>query len=248
VQVKDNRLLAALPPQERGRLLPKLEVVSLEKGRTLHQIGDVLRYVYFPIAGFCSLVALTSDGAMLEIASVGNEGMIGVPVILKASIATCLALVQASGTAYRLRSDILADEIQRDSVLQTHFLQYTYRRLTEMSQAIVCHHFHSALQRVCRWLLMAAERLQSDTLDVTHEVIAHALGMPRTGVTETAVRLQDARAITCRHGRITILQRTYLAAAACECNRIVGDADEDTQQVRVAITLTRAAGRARTVG
>jgi CRP-like cAMP-binding protein len=248
VQVKDNRLLAALPPQERGRLLPKLELVPLEKGRTLHQIGDVLRYVYFPITGFCSLVALTPDGAMLEIAAVGNEGMIGVPVILKSSIATCLALVQASGTAYRLRADILAAEVQRGSVLQTELLQYTYRRLTEMSQAIVCHHFHSVLQRVCRWLLMAAERLQTDTLDVTHEVIAHALGMPRTGVTETTVRLQDARAIACRHGRITILQRAYLAAAACECDRIVGESDADTQPVRVAIALAPRDGRARTVG
>ena len=86
-----------------------------------------------------------------------------------------------------------------------------------MAQAIVCHHFHSVIQRVCRWLLVAAERLQSDTLNVTQEVIAHALGMPRTGVTEAAVRLQDARAITCRHGRTAILQRAYLAAAACEC-------------------------------
>ena len=98
--------------------------MSLEKGAYLHQIGDVLRYVYFPIAGFCSLVALTSDGAMLEIASVGNEGMIGVPVILKSSIATCLAVVQASGTAYRLRADILTTELQYGSLLQTHFLQY----------------------------------------------------------------------------------------------------------------------------
>ncbi|MGH7330923.1 MAG: Crp/Fnr family transcriptional regulator [Polyangiaceae bacterium] len=204
--------------------------------------------MYFPITGFCSLVALTPDGAMLEIAAVGNEGMLGVPVILKSATATCLALVQATGTAYRLRADILAAEMQRGAALQTHLLQYTYRRLTEMSQAIVCHHFHSVLQRVCRWLLMAAERLQSDTLDVTHEVIAHALGMPRTGVTETAVRLQDAHAITCRHGRITILQRAYLAAAACECHRIFGDPDANTQTVRVAITMAPGSGRARTVG
>ena len=248
--MNENRLLAALPADDRGRLVPKLEVVALEKGRALHEMGDLIRHVYFPMTGFCSLVALTPDGAMVEIAAVGNEGLIGLAVVLRRPTAACLALVQVSGMAYRVRAEALVAEFQRGAGLQAILLQYTNAFLGEVSQGIVCHQFHSVLQRVCRWLLVAAERLQSDTLDLTQEAIAHALGIPRTGVTEAAVRLQDAHAIQCRHGRIVILQRAYLAASACECHRVSDTTDlaPETRTVRVAVPLPSRPSRVRTVG
>ena len=246
----ENRLLAALPTEDRGRLLPKFEVVPFQKGHALHETGELIRYVYFPATGFCSLVALTLDGAMLELAAIGNEGVIGLSVVLKSPTAPCLVLGQVSGTAYRIRAEALAAEFQRGSALQAILLQYTSRLLSEISQGIVCHHFHSVLQRVCRWLLGAAERLQSDTLDLTHEAIAHALGITRTGVTEAAVRLQDAHAISCRHGHIVILRRAYLADTACECHGIMREAARpvpDVHPVPITMTLPTRATRARTV-
>jgi CRP-like cAMP-binding protein len=222
--MNENRLLAALPPEDRGRLQAKFEVVPLQKGRTVHETGELIRYGYFPTTGLCSLVALTPDGAMLELAAVGNDGVLGLSVVLKCPIAPSLVLVQVSGTAYRIRAEALVAEFQRGAALHAILLPYTHRLLTEISQGLVCHHFHSVLQRVCRWLLIAAARLESDTLDLTQETIAHALGITRTRVTEAAVRLQDARAISCRHGHIVILRRAYLADAACECHRLMGDA------------------------
>jgi CRP-like cAMP-binding protein len=246
----ENRLLAALPTEDRGRLRPKFEVVPFEKGRALHDIGELIRYVYFPATGFCSLVALTPDGAMLELAAIGNEGVIGLSVVLQSPTAPCLVLGQVSGTAYRIRAEVLAAEFQRGSALQAILLQYTSRLLSEISQGIVCHHFHSVLQRVCRWLLGAAERLQSDTLDLTQEAIAHALGITRTGVTKVAVRLQDAHAISCRHGHIVILRRAYLADTACECHGLMREATSpapEAHKVMAAMTLPPRTTRARSV-
>src|SRR5476651_879570 len=142
------------------------------------------------------------------------------------------------------------NRLQRGAGLQAILLQYTNAFLGEVSQGIVCHQFHSVLQRVCRWLLGAAERLQSDTLDLTQEAIAHALGITRTGVTEAAVRLQDARAISCRHGHIVILRRAYLADTACECHGLMRETASPASDVHptpITTTLPPRATRARSV-
>jgi CRP-like cAMP-binding protein len=212
-----NRLLESLPPDLRARLAPRLEPVSLERGARLFDVGDVLTYGYFPTGGLVSLVALTEGGGTVELASVAREGVVGLPVLLHATTAPHQAIVRLAGGALRFHAQTMRREMQHHEVLRLALLTYANRATAELAQAVVCQCFHSVLQRLCRWLLTASDRAETDTLDLTHENLAQVLGILRPVVTKAALALQDAGAIRYRHGRLVIVNRRTLERSACEC-------------------------------
>jgi CRP-like cAMP-binding protein len=218
-----NRLLATLPHDERQRLQRQLEPVRLPRGRVLYEVGDPMQHAYFPLNGMVSLLATTRHGQSVEVAMVGNEGVVGLPIVFRATTAPYRVMVQIASDAVRIRSETLATEFRRSLEFQDALLRYTHSLVGQISQSAVCHRFHSVLQRLSRWLLIAHDRADSDTIELTQEFIAHMLGIPRTGVTAAAVALQDAGLIRYRHGRITIVNRKRLEAESCECYKIVRD-------------------------
>ena len=218
-----NRLLATLPRDELRRLEGQLETVRLPKGKVLYETGDPMRHAYFPLNGMVSLLAATHDGQTVEVAMVGHEGVVGLPIVLRATTAPYRVMVQISCDAVRVRSETLATEFRRCTEFQDALLRYTNSLVGQISQSAVCHRFHSVLQRLSRWLLIAHDRVEGDTIELTQEFIAHMLGIPRTGVNAAAVALGDAGLIRYRHGRITVLNRKRLEAESCECYRIVRD-------------------------
>jgi CRP-like cAMP-binding protein len=215
--VQQNRLLASLPLDSRTRLQSSLESVALDKGMSLWDVGDVVRYVYFPTAGLVSLMALTAEGGAVELATVAREGVVGLPILLEARVAPHQAIVCLQGAALRLTAATLRVEMQRHEGLRSALLAYAHRVSGEMAQAVICQCYHNVLQRLCRWLVTASDSTGTDTLEVTHESLAAALGVLRSVVTEAAIELQDADAIRCRHGRIIIRNRSLLRRSACEC-------------------------------
>lgn len=218
-----NRLLALLPRDEYQRLHPHLERITLPKRTVLYEPGDSLHHAYFPLSGIVSLLATTQEGHAVEVAMVGNEGVIGLPIIFQADTVPYQVMVQITGVGYRIRSEVLRTEFRRAAALQAGLLRYTHGLLGQISQSAVCHQFHTASQRLCRSLLLARERVDSDTLELTQEFMSYMLGIPRTAVNAAAVELQDGGAIRYRHGTITILNRHRLETWACECYQILRD-------------------------
>ena len=216
-----NRLLAALPHEEYQRLQRHLELVQLSNRRTLCEVGDSIRHAYFLNSGMGSLLALTQSGATVEIAMVGNEGMLGIPVILGANNAPYQIMVQLPGEGMRIKTDVIRAEFKRAGALHDLLLSYTHALITQVSQSAVCNRFHTVEKRLCRWLLIAHDRVDGDTFHLTQEIISFMLGTPRTGVTMAAGTLQDAGLIRYRRGKITILDRRGLEEASCECYRII---------------------------
>jgi CRP-like cAMP-binding protein len=213
----DNGLLAGLPPDSLQRLHPRFEAVGLPRGHTLYDLGDPVRFVYFVTQGLVSLLALTPDGATLELASVGPEGLLGLPIIFGDRLAPYLATVQIAGTALRVPTDVFESELREHAALRRACLSYAHRAFAEIGQSAVCHHFHTVSERLCRWLLATRARLHTDTIEMTHESLAAVLGIPRTVVTRAVGELQHADAIRARHGRIEILHRRRLEMSACPC-------------------------------
>jgi CRP-like cAMP-binding protein len=218
-----NGLLATIPRNELGRLQSHVEQVRLPKGKVLYEIGDQMCHAYFPLNGMLSLLATTHEGQTVEVAMVGNEGVVGLPIVLRANVAPYRVMVPIPCDAMRVRSETLAIEFRRNVHFQDALLRYTHTLVGQISQSAVCHRFHTVLQRLARWLLSAHDRVEGDTIKLTQEFIAHMLGIPRTGVTAAAIELQDAAVIHYRHGKITIINRNRLEATACECYRIVRD-------------------------
>jgi CRP-like cAMP-binding protein len=216
-----NHLLQTLSAAEWQRLFPHLEVVSLALGQVLHEPGVPLRYVYFPTTCIVSLLCITEDGATAESGSVGREGIVGVAMFMGGETMQSRAVVQSAGYAYRLKGQLLQEEFQRSGALQHALLRYTQALLTQMAQTAVCNRYHSVDQQLCRWLLGNMDRLASNELSITQELIAHMLGVRREGVTMAAGKLKKAGLINCRRGGITITQRHALEARACECYGIV---------------------------
>ena len=216
-----NHLLAALPAEERGRLIPHLELVPMPLGAVLYESGSELRHVYFPTTSIVSLLYVMRDGASAEIAVVGNEGIIGVALFMGGETMPNRAVVQSAGHAYRLKGHLLKQEFNRSGELQHLLLRYTQALLTQMAQTAVCNRHHSLDQQLCRWLLLSLDRLPSTELVMTQELIANMLGVRREGVTEAAGNLQKAGLISYRRGRITVLDRVGLEARACECYAVV---------------------------
>lgn len=216
-----NHLLAALPKEERERLLPHLELVPMPLGDVLYESGVELRHVYFPTTAIVSLLYVMLDGASAEIAVVGNEGVIGVALFMGGETMPNRAVVQSAGHAYRLKGHLLKQEFNRSGDLQHLLLRYTQALLTQMAQTAVCNRHHSLDQQLCRWLLLSLDRLSSNELIMTQELIANMLGVRRESVTEAAGNLQRAGMIKYQRGRITVLDRAGLEARACECYAVV---------------------------
>jgi len=218
---RQNYLLAALPSTEYERFADDLELVELTRGDVLYESGSQLAHVYFPTTCIVSLLYVMEDGASAEIAVVGNEGIIGVAIFMGGETTPSRAVVQSAGSAYRLRGQLLKREFSRSAAMQHLLLRYTQALLTQMAQTAVCNRHHSVDQQLCRWLLLSLDRLESNELMMTQELIANMLGVRREGVTDAAGKLQAAGLIQYSRGRITIIDRPALEAQACECYKMV---------------------------
>jgi CRP-like cAMP-binding protein len=216
-----NRILAALPPDIRERLQPNLELVPLKLGASIYEAGRKQSYVYFPIDSIVSLLYVMNDGASAEIAVVGNEGLVGISLFMGGETTPSRAVVQSAGQAYRLRAKVMKSEFEFGGALQHLLLRYTQALITQMSQTAVCNRHHSIEQQLCRWLLLSADRLATNELRMTQELIANMLGVRREGVTEAAGKLQADELIEYSRGRITILSRPKLEKRVCECYAVV---------------------------
>jgi CRP-like cAMP-binding protein len=220
-QPQQNHLLAALSPAERERLYPHLQLVPMPLGKVLYESGDLLRHVYFPTDSIISLLYVLEDGASAEISVVGNEGLIGIALFMGGETTPSRAIVQSAGSAYRLMSQNLKEEFHRSGSLQLLLLRYTQALITQMAQTAVCNRHHSVDQQLCRWLLLSLDRLSSNRLIMTQELIANMLGVRREGVTEAAGKLQELGIIRYARGRITVLDRPRLEGLCCECYAVV---------------------------
>jgi CRP-like cAMP-binding protein len=216
-----NSLLAVLAKSDFERVLPHLELVPMPLGHVVYESGRQLRHVYFPTTAIVSLLYVMEDGASAEIAVVGNEGIVGIALFMGGESTPSRAIVQSAGYAYRLEAQLLKLEFNRAGPVMHLFLRYTQALITQMAQTAVCNRHHSVDQQLCRWLLLSLDRLASNELTMTQELIANMLGVRREGVTEAAGKLQSAGLIHYSRGRITVLDRSGLEARSCECYAVV---------------------------
>jgi CRP-like cAMP-binding protein len=216
-----NHLLDALPASDYERLASHLELIPMALGDVLYESGDRLRYVYFPTTSIVSLLYVMEDGASAEIAIVGNEGILGISLFMGGETTPSRAVVQSAGHAFRLRAALLKEEFARYGPTMHLLLRYTQALITQMAQTAVCNRHHSVDQQLCRWLLLSLDRLASNELSMTQELIANMLGVRREGVTEAAGKLQDAGLIRYGRGRITVLDRQGVEKRSCECYQVV---------------------------
>lgn len=220
LQIKNN-LLAALVNREYQHLLPQLERVELSLAEVIHEAESQVQYVYFPERAVVSLLSTLENGATTEVGLIGREGMVGLSIFLGGTITHDRAVVQVAGTALRMRASALREELRLGSPLQMLLLRYTRAFLALITQSVVCGQHHTVEQRFARWLLMMHDYVGSNELQLTHELIAGMMGVRRAGVTEAAGRLKAEGLIKSARGRITILDRQGLEAAACECYAII---------------------------
>jgi CRP-like cAMP-binding protein len=218
---RQNHLLDALPAEVRDRVFPHLEPLQLPLGKVLYESGGALRYVYFPTDSIVSLLYVMESGASAEISVVGNEGLIGIALFMGGESTPSRAIVQSAGHAFRLKGQLLKDEFNRHGEMQLLLLRYTQSLITQMAQTAVCNRHHSIDQQLCRWLLLSLDRLPSNRLTMTQELIANMLGVRREGVTDAAGKLQKAGVIEYNRGHITVLDRPKLEKMSCECYAVV---------------------------
>jgi len=218
---KQNKLLAALPTADYERLLPHLQLVPLGLGSVLYEPGSILRNASFPADCIVSLLYVLENGDSAEIAVVGSEGVVGFAAFTGGETTPSRAVVQSSGSVYQLDKEVLRREFALGGALQFVLLRYLQTLITQMGQTAVCNRHHSVEQQLCRWLLLSLDRLPSNQLNMTQELIANMLGVRREGVTEAAGRLQDAGLIKYSRGHITVLDRARLESRACECYGVV---------------------------
>jgi CRP-like cAMP-binding protein len=218
---RENHLLAALPVADYERLLPHLELVPLPLAWAVYEAGGAQGYVYFPTNSIVSLLYVMEDGSSAEIAVVGNEGLVGIALFMGGESTPSRAVVQSAGYAYRLRASVLKGEFGQGGELQHLLLRYTQALITQMAQTAVCNRHHSVEQQLCRWLLLSLDRLSSNEVVMTQELIANMLGVRREGVTEAAGHLQAAGLIHYSRGHIVVVDRPKLEAQVCECYAVV---------------------------
>jgi CRP-like cAMP-binding protein len=216
-----NHLLAALPTAEFEPLAAHLELVPLPLGKMLYEPGGQLQHAYFPTTAIVSLHYVMESGASAETAGVGNEGVVGISLFMGGDTTPSSAVVQTAGHAYRLERRLLQQEFNRAGLLQRVLLRYTQALMTQMAQTAVCNRHHSLEQQLCRWLLLTLDRLPSNELVMTQELVASMLGVRREGVTEAAGNLQRAGLISYRRGHIAVLDRAGLEKHTCECYAVV---------------------------
>lgn len=216
-----NRLLQALSVEEYRRFSLKLQSVHLPRGKMLYNAGDRADFVYFPLNGVVSLLSTTESGEVVEVGVIGNEGTTCIPVITHAQEIPYRVLIQIPGEAVRCRAEAVRDEFVRGARLHNLLICYTHSLFAQIAQSAVCNRFHMAEARFCRWLLCMHDRVQSDTLPLTHEIISNMLGVERAHVTRIAQTLQTSGLITYKRGSITVVDRYALEAASCECYQVV---------------------------
>ena len=216
-----NQLLAALPAPELERWLPQLEAVEMTLGQVLYEAGDTLTHVYFPTNAIVSLLYVMENGSSAEIAVVGKEGIVGISLFMGGESTPSRAVVQSAGQAFRLESQHMKDEFNRAGPVLHLLLRYTQALITQMSQTAVCNRHHTLDQQLCRWLLLSLDRVQGNELLMTQELIANMLGVRREGVTESALKLQQAGLIRYARGRIVVLDRPGVEKRSCECYAVV---------------------------
>ena len=218
---RQNHLLDALPKEEFDRLTPHLELVPMSLGQVLCESGGKLMHVYFPTDCIISLLYVMENGASAEIAIVGNEGILGISLFMGGETTPSRAVVQSAGHCYRLKAHLLMAEFNRAGPVLHLLLRYTQALITQMSQTAVCNRHHSIEQQLCRWLLLSLDRLPSNELTMTQELIANMLGVRREGVTEAAGKLQKDGLINYNRGKITVTDRPALETRVCECYQVV---------------------------
>ena len=223
VRLVGNQLLARLPTEEMERLRPHLGRVSFKLGEVIYESGGRQSYIYFPTTAIISLLYLMENGSSAEMGVAGKEGLVGVALFMGGETVPNRAVVQSAGAAFRMKTKVLQGEFARGGAFQRRLLRYTQALMTQMSQTAVCNRLHTIEQQLCRWLLLSHDRLDSDELIMTQELIANMLGVRREGVTHAAGRLQEHGLISYVRGRITILDRRGLEAAVCECYKVVKD-------------------------
>ena len=219
----ENRILAMLPREEYERLLPHLERVSFALGEVIYESGGQQSHIYFPTTAIISLLYMMENGSSAEMGVAGKEGLVGIALFMGGETAPNRAVVQSAGEALRMKTKVLQEEFGRGGAFQRLLLRYTQAMMTQMSQTAVCNRLHTVEQQLCRWLLLSRDRLNTDELVMTQELIANMLGVRREGVTHAAGRLQETGLISYVRGRITILDRSGLEATVCECYRVVKD-------------------------
>jgi CRP-like cAMP-binding protein len=217
----ENHLLAALPDAEWQRWLPQLELVEMPLSQVLYESGATLSHVYFPTTAIVSLLYVMENGASAEIAVVGNEGIVGISLFMGGDSTSSRAVVQSAGRGLRLKAQAMKDDFNRAGPVLHLLLRYTQALITQMAQTAVCNRHHSLDQQLCRWLLLSLDRLQGNELVMTQELIANMLGVRREGVTEGALKLQQAGLIRYARGHITVLDRHGLEKRTCECYAVV---------------------------
>ena len=216
-----NHLLAALPTAEFERLAPHLERVPMPLGEILYEPGGQLQHAYFPTSAIVSLHYVMESGVSAETAGVGNEGVVGISLFMGGDTTPSSAVVQTAGHGYRLQRKLLMDEFNRGGLMQHLLLRYTQALVTQMFQTAACNRHHSIEQQLCRWLLLTLDRLPSNELVMTQELVASMLGVRREGITEAAGNLQRAGFIRYRRGHIAVLERPGLETRVCECYAVV---------------------------
>ena len=218
---RQNHLLAALPTGDYQRIAPHLELVTMPLSEVLYESGRPLRHVYFPTTSIVSLLYVMEDGASAEIAVVGNEGILGIALFMGGETTPSRAVVQSAGEGYRLKAQLLKKEFNLAGPMLHLLLRYTQSLITQMAQTAVCNRHHSVDQQLCRWLLLSLDRLESNELIMTHELIANMLGVRREGVTEAAGKLHDLGLINYSRGHIMVRDRPGIEQRCCECYGVV---------------------------
>jgi CRP-like cAMP-binding protein len=228
---RTNRLLLLLPDNDYERLRPHLEHVEFEYRKSLYEASRPIENVYFPISGVASLVIMTADGASAEVGTIGNEGMVGLPVCLGDPDAPSSVYVQVPGSALTMDARVFRDELDRSATLKPIMLRFAHAFFNQVAQSAACAHLHKVEQRCCRWLVMTRDRMPSGDFLLTHEFLGMMLGVRRTTVTDVMGGLQKAGLIRYRRGHVTIVDREALERRACECydiwkrefDRLLGD-------------------------
>ena len=218
-----NHLLAALPEDEYARLKSKLEPISFKLGEVLYESGDKMDYLYFPTTTIISMLYVMENGATAEIGVIGNDGLIGNALFMGGDTTTSRAISQSAGEAYRMRAKDVKPEFALGGVFQEILLRFTQALMTQISQTAVCNRLHAVEQQLCRWLLLSHDRLDSDKLVMTHDLISNMLGVRREGITLAAQKLAKRKLIKNVRGTITVIDRQGLEQAACECYTVVND-------------------------
>lgn len=222
--ISGNVILADLDPSEAARLQAAAEEVVLERGSLIAEAGVRPAHVYFPLEGVLSLVGTTTGGGTVEVAVVGPEGVASISAVLGEQWLPFRVVTQVPGRAIRVSTEIVADMAGECGTLHRRLLEYTHQLIAQVAQSAICNRFHTARQRLARWLLMTADRSEAMTLPLTHEFIAHMVGGPRSAVTEAAAELRESGAITYRRGLVTISSAERLRGLSCECYGVLTDA------------------------